>query len=152
MDKAISTTTLHRRQLRRWLVAVEALAILLAADVGLRRVVQPTPRDILTLTGDTGEVNAALTATGTVILAQGAILKSPIQSMLRRVVLVVGTHVVPGQLILERPKPCARPTSRCAPPTWRLTACTSSWLPSSADRRELDYTVSGQHSIAGRQA
>jgi hypothetical protein len=44
MDKAISTTTLHRHQLRRWLVAVGAVVILLAADVGLRQVVQPTPR------------------------------------------------------------------------------------------------------------
>jgi HlyD family secretion protein len=62
---------------------------------------------MLTLIGDIGEVNVALTATGTVILAREAILKSPIQSMLRRVALVVGTRVVPGQLLLELNKDLA---------------------------------------------
>jgi HlyD family secretion protein len=109
MDRAISTTTLHRYQLRRWLVAVEPLSILLAAGIGLRQVVQLTLRRVGILTV-TGEVNAALTVPGTVIPAWEANLKSPIQSATRQVALVGGTRVAPGQFTLELDKDLAAPT------------------------------------------
>jgi HlyD family secretion protein len=109
MDRVISTTTQRRRQLRTWLLGLGALAAVLAVALGLRRVLQPTLRraDILTAVVETGDVDAALTAAGTVIPAREAVLTSPIQSTIRRVVLAVGARVQPGQTILELDKDLA---------------------------------------------
>jgi HlyD family secretion protein len=81
----------------------------LAAAAGLRRVLQPTLRraDMLTATVETGDVDATLTAAGTIIPAREAVLTSPLQSTIRRVMLAVGTRVQPGQTILELDKDLA---------------------------------------------
>ncbi|HET9502186.1 MAG TPA: HlyD family efflux transporter periplasmic adaptor subunit [Hymenobacter sp.] len=109
MDRAISTPTQHRRRLRAWLLGLGALAAALAAAVGLRTVLQPSLRraDLLTARVETGDVDATLTAAGTVIPAREAVLTSPIQSTIRRVVLAVGARVQPGQTILELDKDLA---------------------------------------------
>ena len=112
MDRAVSTATLQHRRLRRWLLGLGTLAALLAAGLGLRRVLQPTLRrtDLLTAAVETGDVDASLTATGTVIPAREAVLTSPLQSTIRRVALAVGTRVQPGQVILELDKELAAST------------------------------------------
>jgi HlyD family secretion protein len=109
MDRAISTATQHRRRLRAWLLGLGALAALLAAALGLRTVLQPSLRraDILTARVETGDVDATLTAAGTVIPAREAVLVSPIQSTIRRVALAVGARVQPGQTIVELDKDLA---------------------------------------------
>ncbi|MGI4867923.1 MAG: efflux RND transporter periplasmic adaptor subunit [Janthinobacterium lividum] len=109
MDRAISTTTQRRRQLRHWLLGLGALAALLAAGLGLRTVLQPSLRraDILTVLVETGNVEATLTAAGTLIPGREVVLTSPIQSTVRRVALAVGTRVQPGQTILELDKDLA---------------------------------------------
>ena len=109
MDRAIPTATQHRRQLRRWLLGLGVLVALLAAGWGLRSVLQPSLRraDILTATVETGDVDATLTAAGTVIPGREVVLTSPIQSTIRRVALVVGTQVQPGQTIVELDKDLA---------------------------------------------
>jgi HlyD family secretion protein len=109
MDRVISPATHRRRQLRTWLLGLGALAVVLAAAAGLRRVLQPTLRraDMLTATVETGDVDATLTAAGTIIPAREAVLTSPLQSTIRRVVLAVGTRVQPGQTILELDKDLA---------------------------------------------
>ncbi len=109
MDRAISTATQHRRRLRTWLLVLGALAVLLAAGLGLRTVLQPSLRraDILTAPVETGDVDATLTAAGTVIPGREVVLTSPIQSTIRRVALAVGTQVQPGQTILELDKDLA---------------------------------------------
>ena len=112
MDRAISTTTQRRRQLRSWLLGLGALAALLAAGLGLRQVVQPSVRriDMLTAPVETGNVDAALTAAGTIIPGREVVLTSPIPSTVRRVALAVGTRVRPGQTILELDKELAAST------------------------------------------
>ncbi|MDJ0364899.1 HlyD family efflux transporter periplasmic adaptor subunit [Hymenobacter sp. H14-R3] len=109
MDRVISTTTQHRRRLHRWLLGLGALAALLAAGLGLRAVLQPSLRrvDILTATVETGDVDAALTAAGILIPGREAVIVSPIQSTVRRVLLAVGARVQPGQPILELDKDLA---------------------------------------------
>jgi HlyD family secretion protein len=109
MDRAISTATQHRRRLRAWLLGLGALAAALAAAVGLRTVLQPSLRraDLLTTRVETGDVDATLTAAGTIIPAREAVLTSPIQSTIRRVALAVGARVQPGQTILELDKDLA---------------------------------------------
>ena len=109
MDRAISTTTQRRRQLRTWLLGLGAVGAVLAAMLGLRTVVQPSLRrvDILTARVETGDVDAALTAAGTIIPGREAVLVSPIQSTIRRVVLAVGARVQPGQTIVELDKDLA---------------------------------------------
>jgi HlyD family secretion protein len=109
MDRVISPATQRRRQLRTWLLGLGALAVVLAAAGGLRTVLQPSLRraDVLTAIVETGDVDATLTAAGTVIPAREAVLTSPIQSTIRRVALAVGTRVQPGQTILELDKDLA---------------------------------------------
>ena len=109
MDRAISTTTLHRRRLRCGLLALGALAMLLVGGLALRHLLQPTLRraDLLLAAVEVGDVNAALTAAGTVIPAREAVLTSSLQSTIRRVVLPVGTRVQPGQVIMELDKDLA---------------------------------------------
>lgn len=109
MDRVISPPTQRRRQVRRWLLSCGVLAALLAAGLGLRRVVQPSLRrvDLLTAPVETGAVDASLTAAGTIIPGREAVITSPIQSTIRRVALAVGAQVQPGQTILELDKELA---------------------------------------------
>jgi HlyD family secretion protein len=112
MDRAIPTTTHRRRQLRAWLLGLGALAALLAAGFGLRAVLQPSLRriDLLTAPVETGDVDATLTASGTIIPGREAVITSPIQSTVRRVALAVGARVQPGQTIVELDKELAAST------------------------------------------
>lgn len=109
MDRIIDSATQRRRRLRAWLLGVGALAALLAAGWGLRAVLQPSLRrgDILTAHVETGDVDATLTAAGTIISAREMVITSPIPSTVRRVALAVGARVRPGQLILELDKDLA---------------------------------------------
>jgi len=109
MDRALSTTTQRRRQLRAWLLGLGSLAALLLAGLGLRSVLAPTLRrvDILTAPVEVGDVDAALTAAGTIIPGREVVITSPIQSTVRRVALAVGALVQPGQTILELDKDLA---------------------------------------------
>ncbi|MGI4832769.1 MAG: efflux RND transporter periplasmic adaptor subunit [Janthinobacterium lividum] len=106
MDRLLPPATLRHRQLRRWLLGLGALALVAAGALGLRRVLQPTLRraDILTAPVEVGGVDATLTAAGIIIPAREAVLASPLQSTVRRVVLAVGAAVQPGQVILELDK------------------------------------------------
>jgi HlyD family secretion protein len=74
-----------------------------------RSVLKPSIRrtDLLMATVEKGEVEASLTAAGTIIPGREAVLTSPIQSTIRRVVVEVGTRVKPGQTILELDKELA---------------------------------------------
>jgi HlyD family secretion protein len=109
MDRVISPATQRQRQLRGWLLGFGALVLLLAGSLGLRRALQPSLRrvDLLTAPVETGDVAATLTAAGTVIPGHEAVITSPIQSTIRRVALVVGARVQPGQTILELDKELA---------------------------------------------
>jgi HlyD family secretion protein len=109
MDRVISPATQRQRQLRGWLLGFGALVLLLAGGLGLRRALQPSLRrvDLLTAPVETGEVAATLTAAGTIIPGHEAVITSPIQSTIRRVALVVGARVQPGQTILELDKELA---------------------------------------------
>jgi HlyD family secretion protein len=109
MDRVLSSTTQRRRQLRRWLLGFGVLAGLLLAGFALRTAVQPGLRrvDILTSSAEMGDVDATLTAAGTVIPGREVVLTSPIQSTVRRVALAVGARVQPGQTILELDKDLA---------------------------------------------
>jgi HlyD family secretion protein len=109
MDRVLSSATQRRRQLRRWLLGFGVLAGLLLAGFALRTAVQPGLRrvDILTASAEIGDVDATLTAAGTVIPGREVVLTSPIQSTVRRVALAVGARVQPGQTILELDKDLA---------------------------------------------
>jgi len=109
MDRIIPSNIQNQRRWRRALLALGALAALLTAGWGLRTLVRPSLRraDMLTATVETGDVDAALTAAGTVIPAREAVLTSRMQSTIRRVALAVGAPVRPGQLILELDKDLA---------------------------------------------
>jgi len=109
MDRAISPATQLQRQRRRWLLGAAVVALLLLGVVAFRSVLKPSIRraDLLTATVETGDVEAALTAAGVIIPGREAVITSPIQSTIRRVVVAVGSPVRPGQTILELDKEMA---------------------------------------------
>jgi HlyD family secretion protein len=106
MDRAISSDTKNRRKLRQWLLIEVALGVAVAGLLAFRSVLQPrlSRAQILTATAETGDVEASLTAAGLIIPGHEAVITSPIQSSVRRVVVQVGEKVKPGQTILELDK------------------------------------------------
>ena len=106
MDRAISSDTKNRRKLRQWLLIVVALGVAVAGLLAFRSVLQPSIQraQLLTATAETGDVEASLTAAGLIIPGREAVITSPIQSSVRRVVVQVGEKVKPGQTILELDK------------------------------------------------
>ncbi|MDF7811163.1 efflux RND transporter periplasmic adaptor subunit [Hymenobacter sp. YC55] len=106
MDRAISTSTLQRRQRRNWFIGSGIVFLLVAGLLAFRGALKPSLKRsaILTATTETGDVEAALTASGLIIPAYEAVITSPIQSTIRRVAVAVGSKVQPGQTILELDK------------------------------------------------
>ncbi|MCI1188473.1 HlyD family efflux transporter periplasmic adaptor subunit [Hymenobacter sp. DH14] len=109
MDRAIADSIQSQRKRRRWLVVAAGVLLALGAVLAFRTVLKPRLRraDMLTATVETGEVEASLTAAGTVIPGREAVLTSPIQSTIRRVAVAVGARVKPGETILELDKELA---------------------------------------------
>ena len=112
MDRAIATSTQNQRLRRRWLLTAGAVALALGAVLAFRTVLKPSLRrnDILTTTVETGDVEAALTAAGTIIPGREAVITSPIQSTISRVAVAVGARVRPGETILELDRELANST------------------------------------------
>ena len=112
MDRAIATSTQNQRTRRRWLLVAGTVGLALGAVLAFRTVLKPSLRraDILTATVETGNVDASLTAAGTIIPGREAVITSPIQSTIRRVVVAVGARLQPGQPILELDKELANST------------------------------------------
>lgn len=106
MDRAISNATLSHRQRRRWLLGAGAILLVVVGLFAFRAVLQPSLErgSILIATTELGDVEASLTAAGVIIPAHEAVITSPIQSTIRRVVVPVGNKVQPGQTILELDK------------------------------------------------
>ena len=106
MDRAIAISTQNKRLRRRWLLGTVVLLLALGAVLAFRSVLQPSLRraDVLTARVETGDVDAALTAAGTIIPGREAVIVSPIQSTIRRLAVTVGATVKPGQTILELDK------------------------------------------------
>jgi HlyD family secretion protein len=109
MDRAINPAVHAQRKRRRWLLGISLLVGLVAVVLAARSLLKPTisREELLMATVETGDVEAALTAAGTVIPGREAVITSPIQSTIRRVALVVGTRVQPGQTIVELDKDIA---------------------------------------------
>ncbi|QJX48283.1 HlyD family efflux transporter periplasmic adaptor subunit [Hymenobacter taeanensis] len=103
MDRSIPAATQQRRQRQRWLTGAGILALLVLGLVAFRSILKPSldRSAILLATTETGDVEAALTAAGVIIPAHEAVITSPIQSTIRRVMVPVGSKVQPGQTILE---------------------------------------------------
>ena len=109
MDRAVAPALLAQRRRRRWLLGAALLLALGAGVWGFRAVLQPgvARGSLLLATVETGDVEAALAAAGTVVPGREAVLTSPIQSTIRRVALAVGARVQPGQTIVELDKELA---------------------------------------------
>jgi HlyD family secretion protein len=103
MDRAISSATHAQRRRRRWLLAAAALLLVAGGLWAFRSALRPSiPRqELLTAVVETGDVEASLTAAGLIIPAHEAVVTSPIQSTIRRVLLTAGAKVQPGQTIVE---------------------------------------------------
>lgn len=109
MDRAIADSIHTQRKRRRWFLMAGLAVLALGAVLAFRTVLKPSiaRADVLTATVETGDVEASLTAAGTVIPGREAVLTSPIQSTIRRVAVAVGAKVKPGETILELDKELA---------------------------------------------
>ncbi|MBD2723682.1 efflux RND transporter periplasmic adaptor subunit [Hymenobacter armeniacus] len=109
MDRAIAPSIQNQRRRRHWLLGAGVAVVALLAVLAFRSVLKPSLRraDLLTATVETGDVEASISAAGTVIPGREAVLTSPIQSTIRRVVVAVGAKVKPGETILELDKELA---------------------------------------------
>ncbi|MDO7851026.1 efflux RND transporter periplasmic adaptor subunit [Hymenobacter convexus] len=109
MDRAIADSIQTQRKRHRWLLLAGLTVLALGVVLAFRTVLKPSiSRAILqTATVETGDVEASLTAAGTVIPGHEAVLTSPIQSSIRRVAVAVGAKVKPGETILELDKELA---------------------------------------------
>ncbi len=109
MDRAIATATQTQRQRRRWLLVAGLLILGLGVVLAFRTALKPSLRrnDLLTATVERGNVEAAISAAGTIIPGREAVITSPIQSTIRRVAVAVGAPVKSGETILELDKELA---------------------------------------------
>ena len=109
MDRAIAPSLQNQRRRRRWLLGAGVVLALLVAVLAFRLVLKPSisRNNVLTARVETGDVEASLTAAGTIIPGREAVLASPIQSTIRRVAVAVGARVQPGETILELDKELA---------------------------------------------
>ncbi|WP_201977564.1 efflux RND transporter periplasmic adaptor subunit [Hymenobacter rubidus] len=106
MDRAIADSIQTQRKRRRWLLVAGAVVLGLGVVLAFRTVLKPSLRrgDLLTATVEIGDVEASITAAGTIIPGREAVITSPIQSTIRRVPVVVGARVAAGETILELDK------------------------------------------------
>ncbi|SFQ32453.1 efflux RND transporter periplasmic adaptor subunit [Hymenobacter arizonensis] len=109
MDRAIAPAIQNQRKRRRWLLGAGSMVLVLAAVLAFRTVLKPSIRrgDVLTAAVEIGDVEASLTAAGTVIPGREAVITSPIQSTISRVAVAVGARVQPNETILELDKDLA---------------------------------------------
>ena len=109
MDRAIAPSIQNQRQRRRWLLGAVGIIVTLVAVLAFRSVLKPSIRrtDLLTAQVATGDVEASLTAAGTIIPGREAVLTSPIQSTIRQILVAVGARVKPGETILALDKELA---------------------------------------------
>jgi HlyD family secretion protein len=109
MDRTIPASTQNQRRMRRWLLPLAGLVLLIGGLWAFRIVLKPSLEraNILTAATETGDVEAALTATGILVPGHEAVITSPIQSTIQRALVAVGAHVKPGQTILELDKQLA---------------------------------------------
>ena len=109
MDRAIAPSIQNQRQRRRWLLGAVGIIVTLVAVLAFRSVLKPGIRrtDLLTAQVATGDVEASLTAAGTIIPGREAVLTSPIQSTIRQILVAVGARVKPGETILALDKELA---------------------------------------------
>jgi HlyD family secretion protein len=109
MDRAVAPSIQSQRQRRRWVLGAVGIIVALVAVLAFRAVLKPSLRrtDLLTAQVTTGDVEASLTAAGTIIPGREAVLTSPIQSTIRQILVAVGARVKPGETILELDKELA---------------------------------------------
>jgi HlyD family secretion protein len=106
MDRALAPELVTRSRRKPWLIGLLAVALLVAALLGLRTWLKPSidAAKIRTAVVQTGAVENTLSATGEVIPAYEQIMTSPIRASIRRVLLTPGARVRPGQAIVELDK------------------------------------------------
>lgn len=103
MDRTLPSHAQRRNARRPWLIGGAVLAALVAGLVAVRSVLQPrvAAGQLLTAVVEVGDVEATLSAGGTVVPAREASIAAPIASTIRRVVRQVGDEVRAHEPILE---------------------------------------------------
>ncbi len=106
MDRVIATHEQRRRARRPWLIGGAALVMAVLALLAFRSVLRPSVAgaQILVARVEVGDVEAALSASGTVVPGREVAITAPIASSIRRVLRQVGDAVKAGEPLLELDK------------------------------------------------
>src|SRR4051812_19242055 len=106
MDREISPAVRQRRTRRAWLTGVLILGAVIGALLAFRSVLRPgiSRNDVLIGRVEVGDVEAAISASGTVVPGREVAITAPIASTIRRVVRQVGDRVRAGEAIVELDK------------------------------------------------
>ncbi|MFD2934382.1 efflux RND transporter periplasmic adaptor subunit [Spirosoma flavum] len=106
MDTELAPAITNRARSRRWLIGVIVVIAVVFVIVWMRDALKTSVEadKIRTATVEIGPVENSLNATGEVIPAYEQIYTSPIRASIRRVLLMPGTSVKPGQAIMDLDK------------------------------------------------
>ncbi|SFC18764.1 HlyD family secretion protein [Spirosoma endophyticum] len=106
MDKELAPEIANRSRNRNWIVGVTVIVALTLVLTWARSALKTSveAEKIRIATAEVGPVENSLNATGEVIPAYEQIYTSPIRASIRRVLLMPGTAVKPGQPILDLDK------------------------------------------------
>lgn len=103
MDRPLTATVQRQNRRRRWLRPLLVFTLLLAAFFALRAAltVRATLADFRIATVERGPMEQTITAAGLVVPAFEQQLNAPVSTEIERVLMVSGTRVNAGDLILE---------------------------------------------------
>lgn len=103
MDRPISQATTHRRRAKRTVTVLAWVGLIAASIAGLRTKLTPSlnASKLRLAVVETGDIQATIQASGTVIPEQEIELTSPYESTLTRIMVKPGDVVQPGTMIAE---------------------------------------------------
>lgn len=106
MDREISADTRKRRARRPWLIGALVVVATVVGLLAFRSVLRPSVAraEVMLARVEVGDVEAALSASGTVVPGREVSITAPIASTIRRVLRQVGDHVKAGESLLELDK------------------------------------------------
>lgn len=103
MDRQISQSEQNKGKFKKYIPYLLVLAVLALGYYGLRKVLSKSVKanDIRIATVERGDMQATLSASGTVIAASERVINAPVATEIQEVLLRTGADVKPGDLILK---------------------------------------------------
>ena len=103
MDRQISQSDQSKSAFKKMVPYLLAAVVLALAYVGMRKVLTKSVKrnDIRIVTVEQGDMQATLSAAGTVVASSERVINAPVATEIQEVMLRTGSEVTPGELILK---------------------------------------------------